>query len=86
MVGNIFVKIEQIGEGDVGLVWGHGLGSTDPGLRTRFNDGASKVGLNFPISIEYKYGCWYSLKACQAIPALGGFLCYGWSQDELPLL
>jgi len=33
----------KIGEGRVGLVWGHGLGSTDPGLRTRFNDGASQV-------------------------------------------
>ena len=34
----------QIGDGRVCFVWGHGLGSTDPALRTRFNDGASEVG------------------------------------------
>ena len=27
----------------VKFVWGHGLGSKDPELRTRFNDGASNV-------------------------------------------
>ena len=72
MVSNIFVKIEQIGEGDVGLVWGHGLGSTDPGLRTRFNDGASKVGLNFPVSIEYKWSLVF-LKSLSSNPPIRWF-------------
>ena len=30
-------------EAPIKLVWGHGLGSQDPELRTRFNDGASNV-------------------------------------------
>ena len=30
-------------EAPIKLVWGHGLGSKDPELRTRFNDGASNV-------------------------------------------
>ena len=47
----------QIGDGRVCFVWGHGLGSTDPALRTRFNDGASEVGSALVIrSVPYYLG------------------------------
>jgi len=43
LTGGAKTQSTKIGDGRVCFVWGHGLGSTDPALRTRFNDGASEV-------------------------------------------
>ena len=64
----------QIGDGRVCFVWGHGLGSTDPALRTRFNDGASEVCSALVIRSVPYYLCLNAYRAEPIPPPLLTFL------------